>query len=128
MLTADEVITRIRARQEYLDNRTNEGHGHVVPRADGNRTRCGGPRTCKVCALEADTYGLPSGAMGVLLTEIDRLRGAEAVHQRDLALIADRQIRDRGRDARLRELADRWHGEGWYEFSDALSAAMGGQQ
>ncbi|MFG1976928.1 hypothetical protein ACGFJC_47015 [Nonomuraea fuscirosea] len=28
------------------------GHGHVVPREDGGRARCGGPRLCKKCAAE----------------------------------------------------------------------------
>lgn len=28
------------------------GHGHVVPNADGHLARCGGPRTCKICAAE----------------------------------------------------------------------------
>ncbi|MFD9948779.1 DUF2829 domain-containing protein [Nonomuraea sp. NPDC059023] len=27
-------------------------HGHVVPRPDGNKARCGGPRMCRVCAAE----------------------------------------------------------------------------
>lgn len=28
------------------------GHGHVIPRADGAKARCGGPAICAVCALE----------------------------------------------------------------------------
>lgn len=31
----------------------NTGHGHVTPRADGVRTRCGGPGLCTVCMREA---------------------------------------------------------------------------
>lgn len=31
----------------------NSGHGHVYPRPDGMRARCGGPRMCKRCALDA---------------------------------------------------------------------------
>lgn len=31
---------------------TNTGHGHVRPRADGVRARCGGPGICSECALE----------------------------------------------------------------------------
>lgn len=27
-------------------------HGHVTPRVDGVKARCGGPRICKVCAIE----------------------------------------------------------------------------
>jgi len=30
-------------------NPRNEGHGHVFPRPDGVRARCGGPRLCKAC-------------------------------------------------------------------------------
>lgn len=29
------------------------GHGHVTPRADGAKARCGGPTLCLVCAREA---------------------------------------------------------------------------
>ena len=28
------------------------GHGHVKPRPDGMKVRCGGPGICKECALE----------------------------------------------------------------------------
>jgi len=28
------------------------GHGHVTPRADGVKARCGGPALCPVCARE----------------------------------------------------------------------------
>lgn len=28
------------------------GHGHVIPRPDGARARCGGPAICAVCAKE----------------------------------------------------------------------------
>lgn len=28
------------------------GHGHVRPRADGAKARCGGPAICSACALE----------------------------------------------------------------------------
>ena len=30
----------------------NSGHGHVYPRPDGQRARCGGPRMCSVCAAD----------------------------------------------------------------------------
>lgn len=32
---------------------TNTGHGHVRPRADGAKARCGGPAICPTCAAEA---------------------------------------------------------------------------
>jgi len=28
----------------------NTGHGHVFPRADGIKARCGGPAICRECA------------------------------------------------------------------------------
>jgi hypothetical protein len=31
---------------------TNTGHGHVWPRPDGVRARCGGPAICKDCAFD----------------------------------------------------------------------------
>lgn len=41
------------------------GHGHVVPRKDGARARCGGPGICSVCneefaRLHAGTVSPPS--------------------------------------------------------------------
>jgi hypothetical protein len=30
----------------------NSGHGHVYPRPDGAKARCGGPAICKDCALD----------------------------------------------------------------------------
>lgn len=30
----------------------NEGHGHVWPRPDGVRARCGGPGICDVCSKD----------------------------------------------------------------------------
>jgi hypothetical protein len=30
----------------------NTGHGHVTPRPDGVRARCGGPAMCRVCQME----------------------------------------------------------------------------
>lgn len=31
----------------------NAGHGHVIPRPDGQRARCGGPGICAICSREA---------------------------------------------------------------------------
>lgn len=33
---------------------TNEGHGHVFRRADGQRTRCGGPGLCVDCTVDLE--------------------------------------------------------------------------
>ena len=31
----------------------NTGHGHVFPRTDGVKARCGGPGVCKQCSIDA---------------------------------------------------------------------------
>lgn len=31
---------------------SNCGHGHVYPRSDGAKARCGGPSICRLCALD----------------------------------------------------------------------------
>lgn len=46
----DQLDARIQAvMPRYM---TNSGHGHVWSRPDGSRTRCGGPRMCRVCAID----------------------------------------------------------------------------
>lgn len=37
------------------------GHGHVTPRPDGMKARCGGPALCQKCAQEAATAGFYQG-------------------------------------------------------------------
>ena len=44
------------------------GHGHVVPRADGAKARCGGPGLCSACSREAallrgETVSMPLHSM-----------------------------------------------------------------
>jgi len=34
------------------ESKRNRGHGHVHPRPDGVRARCGGPTICSDCAVE----------------------------------------------------------------------------
>jgi len=34
------------------DEQSNTGHGHVYPRADGVKARCGGPGLCEVCSAD----------------------------------------------------------------------------
>lgn len=36
---------------------TDTGHGHVWPRPDGARMRCGGPGLCRACTADAATLG-----------------------------------------------------------------------
>lgn len=47
----------------------NAGHGHVRPRPDGMKARCGGPRMCSVCARESAAL-VPNG--GCACTSLDR--------------------------------------------------------
>lgn len=37
----------------------NTGHGHVYPRPDGARARCGGPGLCRQCAADAARKNAP---------------------------------------------------------------------
>lgn len=45
---ADEIV-RLRGG---ANTGTNTGHGHVFPRPDGVRARCGGPGLCKDCSSD----------------------------------------------------------------------------
>lgn len=38
---------------------SNTGHGHVWPRPDGSRARCGGVGMCKQCSSDWAAYGVP---------------------------------------------------------------------
>lgn len=38
--------------QRVVNEAKNEGHGHVRPRPDGVKARCGGPALCAVCQRE----------------------------------------------------------------------------
>lgn len=52
------------------------GHGHVIPRPDGAKARCGGPALCSVCAIELAQVQRERTAAGALLSlaaEFDRL-------------------------------------------------------
>lgn len=42
----------------------NTGHGHVNPRPDGMKARCGGPGVCKVCSAEKSQATAPPVAVG----------------------------------------------------------------
>lgn len=42
----------------------NVGHGHVFPRPDGVRARCGGPPICTECAIDAASKALGATASG----------------------------------------------------------------
>lgn len=55
---AEVLIEPMQAQQDALPmpaqaSNANTGHGHVRPRPDGVKARCGGPAICAVCAKEA---------------------------------------------------------------------------
>lgn len=56
----DELNTRAPAQPEPSNKNT--GHGHVRPRPDGVRARCGGPGVCKECSREKAAMSQPEPA------------------------------------------------------------------
>ena len=42
-------------------------HGHVRPRADGYKARCGGPALCETCQAEQELRGLAAEYVDELL-------------------------------------------------------------
>lgn len=57
---------RLRERQPQVRN---VGHGHVNPRPDGLKARCGGPALCGQCRLEQDGYKLITTSTRVVWTK-----------------------------------------------------------
>lgn len=45
---------------DHATHQQNKGHGHVVPRPDGVKARCGGPAFCKVCQQEQQALNAPA--------------------------------------------------------------------
>lgn len=43
----------MRRRRAVARGESNTGHGHVWPRPDGLKARCGGPVLCAECARDA---------------------------------------------------------------------------
>jgi len=54
-LAQDNVIAELRTALDATIA-PNSGHGHVRPRPDGVRTRCGGVGICNECSKEAAKY------------------------------------------------------------------------
>lgn len=54
-----DAVAAIDALRVMLDEASvqNCGHGHVRPRPDGVKARCGGPALCAKCKQEADEIG-----------------------------------------------------------------------
>lgn len=51
MQSLTEALTAV---ARHASEGANDGHGHVWPRADGMRARCGGPGLCPECSREAE--------------------------------------------------------------------------
>lgn len=66
----------------------NSGHGHVFPRTDGVRARCGGPAFCRQC--NADWQKAKAG-LALRQTQIwhDHLDECEQCRDRPFDLCAD---------------------------------------
>lgn len=49
-----KLLDKLYAAEVELEKsrRANVGHGHVYPRADGTKARCGGPMICQECAKD----------------------------------------------------------------------------
>ena len=58
------------------------GHGHVTPRPDGAKARCGGPGICRECALELARKDGESGRdLGALMLErLGRYPASQCMH------------------------------------------------
>ncbi|MBR8228074.1 hypothetical protein KDX05_07080 [Burkholderia vietnamiensis] len=51
---------------------SNTGHGHVFPRPDGAKARCGGPALCAVCAVDLVKQKAVSRSEGIAKPRIFR--------------------------------------------------------
>lgn len=50
-----------------------QGHGHVIPNADGLKARCGGPAICATCALEQAGAAVTTDVRGCARCEQEHL-------------------------------------------------------
>lgn len=57
------------------EHSANEGHGHVRPRPDGVRARCGGPGICSACSHEQWAIG---GSEAVIVPQAPGVSGTGA--------------------------------------------------
>src|SRR5689334_18771042 len=60
-----------RAMSEVTSNK-NTGHGHVYPRPDGVKARCGGPSLCSECARDYARYAREKDAEANAPAETNR--------------------------------------------------------
>ena len=61
------------------NNHGNTGHGHVYPRPDGAKARCGGPSICSECARDYARYTREKDAEANGETNRDKVLRGEPV-------------------------------------------------
>lgn len=120
MSDTTEIVQRARQALDARDRPlTNDGHGHVRPRLDGARMRCGGPRLCKVCQAELTVTPNPWDLVRGLLAAVE-VALPSVLAQRDDALATIERLRERvGIEVRDRE---QWEGNA--EDRDELRATV----
>lgn len=69
-------------------------HGHVVPRPDGAKARCGGPALCPECAREAAQHAAASEIIGYRIgdkvyrpEDVVIIRRCDGPHEDDCARV-----------------------------------------
>ncbi len=73
-------------------------HGHVEPRPDGAKARCGGPQLCTQCQAEAHAYEI----VGY------RIRNDQAEHiyrPDEIVIVRRRDVASQGIPGKLRKIA-----------------------
>lgn len=119
-----EAIDSMLAAQDRLSalQLQHTGHGHVVPRLDGSRTRCGGPAMCPVCQREQ--------SVAAALTAADIVWGMPLDESQLLGMAAAAQRAAHGPGSRIAELIDRMrndlHDPGQADRLDAMAGLAGG--
>lgn len=98
----------------------NTGHGHVRPRPDGPKARCGGPAICSECAREQAQQQSTATFVYIVITK-DRHADAETqpfTEETDAIAHAEREVEENVRHPELiepedRELTDGMLQDGW---------------
>ena len=58
------------------------GHGHVIPRPDGVKARCGGPAICRKCQLEKALLDMIAGDARAKLEQVADSAAGEPIDER----------------------------------------------
>jgi len=93
-----------------MTSNQNVGHGHVFPRPDGMKARCGGPAMCSECAKDlARKYASEVEASVPLSTYESAVKGRQDFRK---AYVEARQL--------LKKFVDAWEGVPGHENMDRL--------